>query len=344
MKRTSRRIRALLLAAAMMLTLFPMTPALTASGTITENGTYNLSAYGTEGIITINPGLTVTLEGSADATYVYTQIDCGASVNLTLNNVNINNNYIDVCALSFTGAGNTLTLVGENTLRSGRTQPGVKVEGSTELTIQGAGSLTATGGGTTGLNGAGIGGGANMNGGKITINSGRLTATGGRSGAGIGGGARGNGGTFIINGGTVTATGGQYGAGIGGGCYDSGGAVTINGGSVRATGTGGRKDIGGGAGATDHGTLKNGDGDGVYLTPIQLLGGGANNAAVSSLTTDLAGYSYGLKDVFSDSLGWLYFYLPVGTTTTGVFTPAGIFTGCAITAASPTTFYTNSKH
>jgi len=602
MKATIKRIPVLLLAAVMALTLFPMA-ALAATHTINTNGSYDMATLGVASgdTISINAGLAVTLTGYSATTYTDVKIDCGAGVSLTLNNVNIDNSAVlGACALSFTGADNTLTLVGESTLLSGENQPGVKVESSTELTIEGgdADQLTTTGGrygagiggasggiggkitinsgvitavsssfsggnggagigggnngsggiviingGTvTGIGsyfGAGIGGGAGGAGGVITINGGTVTATsgitgtigtcagigggrfgdggnitilggtvtasGGRDGAGIGGGYRGNGGVITISGGTVTANSRSYGAGIGGGYNGSGGVITISdgivmatsdwsgagiggghyfdggtiiisggtvtasstsigagiggggsgsggdiaisggavtasslgygagiggggnssttgnvvggsggiitisagtvtttggengagigggfsvtggggsggditisggtvtatggtdgagiggakstgtdgvvggsggtviisGGSVRATGNGDGKDIGGGAGATDQGTLQNEDGDVVYLTTIQLLGSGAGNAAVSSLTNDLT-YEYGLEDVYSDNLGWLYFYLPLGTETTEVVTSAGTFAGGAVTAISPTSFY-----
>ena len=90
-------------------------------------------------------------------------------------------------------------------------------------------------------------------GGKITINSGVVKATGGTNGAAIGGGGQnrgGDGGTITINGGSVIATsingvaiGGGYGSGDGG----SGGKITITGGTVTANSYSGAA-IGGGSG------------------------------------------------------------------------------------------------
>ena len=80
------------------------------------------------------------------------------------------------CALSFTGSGNSLTLVGDSSLASGVKGAGVRVEsvyeGTSSLEIKGEGRLTATGG----YGSAGIGGG---DGGEITISSGTVTAIGG---------------------------------------------------------------------------------------------------------------------------------------------------------------------
>lgn len=71
-------------------------------------------------------------------------------------------------------------------------------------------------------NEAGIGGGYWENAGTITINGGKVTATGGSFAAGIGGGSEGSGGSVTISGGKVTATGGKYGAaGIGAGLEGS---------------------------------------------------------------------------------------------------------------------------
>lgn len=124
---------------------------------------------------------------------------------LTLENVNIDNSANEkTCALSFSGAGNTLTLAGDNTLQSGSSQPGVMVKSSAALTIDGDGKLTAVGG----ASGAGIGGAKEGSAGSITIQDGEITATGGDSAAGIGGGESAMGGTITITGGTVTATGG----------------------------------------------------------------------------------------------------------------------------------------
>ena len=100
------------------------------------------------------------------------------------------------------------------------------------ITING-GTVTATGGNYC----AGIGGGKSGSGGNITINGGIVNATGGGFAAGIGGGHDGDGGNIIINGGTVTAKGREgYSAGIGGGKNGKGGNITISGGTVTATG------------------------------------------------------------------------------------------------------------
>jgi hypothetical protein len=128
---------------------------------------------------------------------------------------------------------------------------GITVTGTNSLTINGKGSLSA--GGSTYA--AGIGGGNNQAGGKITINGGTVIATGGAGGAGIGGGYNQAGGTITINGGAVTANGGDRAAGIGGGYQGVGGEVTINGGAVTANGGDRAAGIGGGWEGTTGGTV-----------------------------------------------------------------------------------------
>ena len=114
-----------------------------------------------------------------------------------------------------------------------------------------------------GHGGAGIGGGAQAEGGTIVIGGNALlqeviggSSSDGSGGAGIGGGASGNGGSITITGGKIQkARGGYNGAGIGGGESGNGGTITITGGTVEAYGDpfyelqmGGGAGIGGGRG------------------------------------------------------------------------------------------------
>ena len=119
---------------------------------------------------------------------------------------------------------------------------GIHVTGASSLTVWAqsedddtCGALTAV---SPGDLMAGIGGNMFESGGEVTINGGRVSATGNYCGAGIGSSnnAYGSGGTITINGGTVSATGGEWAAGIGGAWESSGGTITINGGTVMATG------------------------------------------------------------------------------------------------------------
>ena len=107
---------------------------------------------------------------------------------------------------------------GDLTLEGILGQPGLKVQENDSLVIYedpvAGGSLTATGGNR----GAGIGGEGGKDGGAVTIESGTVAAIGGLGAAGIGGGgvvllnghydsAGGSGGLLTVNGGKVTATG-----------------------------------------------------------------------------------------------------------------------------------------
>ncbi|MCQ2462445.1 MAG: hypothetical protein MJ177_03450 [Clostridia bacterium] len=132
---------------------------------------------------------------------------------------------------------------------------------SGDLTING-GRITATGGRN---GGAGIGGGFQGGAGSIVINDGTVTANGGQNfgGAGIGSGSAAEiiSGEITINGGTVTATAGSYGgAGIGGGYGCGFKKITVNGGTVTATGG-----IYGGAGIGKGFTAVNGEVNGTIL-------------------------------------------------------------------------------
>ena len=106
--------------------------------------------------------------------------------------------------------------------------------------------------------GAGIGSGYYGKGGTIVIFDGTIEAHGGANAAGIGGGQFSNGGTLIIHGGDVRAYGGNDAAGIGGGWDGNGGSVTINGGNVYAKGNGNGAGIGSGSESPAHGGVHGG--------------------------------------------------------------------------------------
>ncbi len=236
-----KKIIALVTVLLMVLSLFPMV-ALAADGSITADGTYALSDYGNDSTITIGAGLTVTLQGDAATTYTSVYIVCGAGVKLTLSNVKIDNLAIPPpvpAALTFTGTGNTLTLAGESTLRNGGYQPGVRVSGGTELTIDGDGKLYAHSAGGAAIGGAGNPGYItcpdDSTVGAITINGGTIRVGTANGSAGIGGGYNSSGGHVTVNSGTITGYGTFDGAGIGDGQKGSGCHVVINGGTVTVT-------------------------------------------------------------------------------------------------------------
>ena len=209
--------------------------------------------------------------GSSTASSNTVTIDAGEgkTVDVTLENVNIDTSDTGKAAVSVTGSGNTnIELNGNNTLTSGGWHAGLEHNKETDsegnetsgtLTITDTdknGSLTATGH----FGGAGIGGGNIKNAGKIEITGGTITAVGAEDGAGIGGGGGGGIGgdaDITISGGTITAIGGQPeniagigGAGIGGGGLGGSADITITGDAVikEAIGGNGAAGIGSGMG------------------------------------------------------------------------------------------------
>ena len=205
-------------------------------------------------------------ESTASSNSVTIEAGAGKTVNVTLNNVNIDTSETWKAAVSVIGKGNTnIELNGNNTLTSGDGYAGLEHNKKTDsegketsgtLTITDdkgdAGKLTATGGNQS----ADIGGGSG-NDGQVTITGGEITANGGKYGAGIGGGDVGNG-TVTITGGSITATGGRLAAGIGGGAgkyqaVGGNGDVKISGGTIIATG--GYEGAGIGGGYSGNGTV-----------------------------------------------------------------------------------------
>ena len=205
-------------------------------------------------------------ESTASSNSVTIEAGAGKTVNVTLNNVNIDTSETWKAAVSVIGKGNTnIELNGNNTLTSEDGYAGLEHNKKTDsegketsgtLTITDdkgdAGKLTATGGNQS----AGIGGGSG-NDGQVTITGGEITANGGKYGAGIGGGDVGNG-TVTITGGSITATGGRLAAGIGGGAgkyqaVGGNGDVKISGGTIIATG--GYEGAGIGGGYSGNGTV-----------------------------------------------------------------------------------------
>lgn len=176
----------------------------------------------------------------------------GATV--TLDGVNINGdggwNKGDYAGLTPLGDATIILKDGSENIVKGFNDnyPGIFAADYKKLTIQGTGKLEAS----SNRRGAGIGGGYNTSCGKIEIQGGTITATGGTAGAGIGAGLGsypygGYCGDITITGGTIKANGGDGAAGIGsgGGC-SSCGSITISGGTIEATGGNGAAGIGSG--------------------------------------------------------------------------------------------------
>ena len=187
-----------------------------------------------------------TLKGSEQPYKV--SIADGATV--TLDGVDIEGvNDANCTWAGLTCAGDAIIILNdgsENTVKGFyKYYPGIFVPKDKTLTIKSRtadpGKLMASpfDGGTDESYGAGIGGGYEIVCGKIIIQGGIITATGGKWAAGIGGGPDAIWGNIIISGGEVTAQGGNNAAGIGSGdCGGESGCgnISITGGTVIANG------------------------------------------------------------------------------------------------------------
>ena len=259
---TGKRAAALALTAALVV---GMTLPAFAQDWFIENGDIKISA-GTNGN-NVTQGETtkendtdtvIKSKDSSTASSNTVTIDAGEgkTVDVTLDNVNIDTSETGEAAVSVTGSGNTnIELNGNNTLTSGGWQAGLEHNKETDsegnetsgtLTITDTdknGSLTANGS----SGGAGIGGANFKDAGKLEITGGTINATGSNGGAGIGGGDQGGDADIVISGGTITAAGGSDprpgavgGAGIGGGGWGGNATITITGDAVIKEATGGQ--------------------------------------------------------------------------------------------------------
>ena len=90
---------------------------------------YSLSTYGNGSVIRFEDGEDAIIYGSPSVTYTDVRLICGSDVQLTLNDVNIDNSmsaYTPVVSVS--GSGNQLILQGTSTLRGGENVPAVRVD------------------------------------------------------------------------------------------------------------------------------------------------------------------------------------------------------------------------
>lgn len=280
-----------------------------------------INYYGGPGIIISSSGELIIESGTVDVTG-----SDGAAIG-GVNNGSVGKITITGGTVKATGGKNSAGIGGGSGSNGGT----VIIKGGTVIADGGTGS-------------AGIGGGYGGAGGTVIIEGGTVTANGNGQGAGIGGGYGGAGGTVTITGGSVTATGGTNGAGIGGGAGGAGATVTITGGTVIANGgsqTGGGQiaSIGGGSGAADKGILiisggsvrlsqmntltasipKRSSDDSTLLCPVTLILKGKDNTAGILLDdtghvikTAESEYKYGTKDVRTDEVSKVYFWLPAG--------------------------------
>jgi hypothetical protein len=299
----------LLMCAALVLTLLPITARAAEAGDfIVEGGTLGTHytydpgggalIFGQPGTYTVSmktPGTPTTASQIQIAPGAGTETD---PVVISLNGVSIHSGS---CAfeLKENSYAELILMEGTTSQLTSVVSAGISCLQDATLIIRGTGTLEARGGnnfaagigsGNTGAcgniiirggtvhatggdHGAGIGwlgnGIGGVNGGMIEISGGTVHATGGNQGAGIGGSWDASGGTIKISGGTVYAT-GRQGAGIGGGYWGSGSSVEISGGTVYATSDNGAG-IGGGYGGSG-GTVNISGGS------VLAVGGGSGSA------------------------------------------------------------------
>ena len=178
--------------------------------------------------------------------------------------------------------GGNITIWGGNILASADGNgPGIGGENGGNVIINGGEILASSG-----FDGAGIGGAEGGNGGKITINGGKVYAYGYSykdeydhsrykfHGAAIGGGDGGNGGKITINGGEVYAYCGTDAAGIGGGEGGNSGTIVITGGKVYAYGNVQESNYGAGIGGG-----QDGDAETIEISGGEIYAYGGEDAA-----------------------------------------------------------------
>ncbi len=256
--------------------------------------------------------------------------DIAEDVDITIENVYIkpsgNGNAFNIGA----GTNVALHLVGYNRFDGRSSSAGINVLGN--LTIDGEGTLYCQGD-----YGPGIGAVKSTHMGNIVINGGEIIAKAGNEAAGIGGANGTYMGNITINGGYIEATGATYGPAIGSGIYAKGAnndtenaVITINGGTVIAKQGGGPCAIGRGTSSSKKMNIvikggsiftdgKNMDpapmnaieeGDSVFLFEAQEAAHPIERVYSGKIGNIQLGVEYGLKDVYTDAEGKVYFYLP----------------------------------
>ncbi len=191
--------------------------------------------------ISIAGGATVTLQnatinGVDNSSYDWAGITCegNATIVLASGTMNTVKGFYMGNSGIYVPAGKTLTINGSGTLNASAYDFGCGIEAAGNVIIQ-SGTITATGG----KQAAGIGSkNRQQNSGNITITGGTVTTTGGSGAAGIGSASGASCGNITISGGIVTTTGGPAAAGIGSGYIGSTcGGITITTGVTSVTAT-----------------------------------------------------------------------------------------------------------
>ncbi|NLK71370.1 MAG: hypothetical protein GX286_08055, partial [Clostridiales bacterium] len=263
----------------------------------------------------------IIIKGNSNSKKEPIFLSSAGTYNITLENVTLDFSLQEMYAFYLhSGVNVNLTLIGENTLISGGEYAGIHLSYNSSLTIDGSGSLWVKGGNSEGKGGAGIGGSFGYFNGTVKINGGRIKAEGGYYSAGIGG-SNNYGGNIEINGGIIEAIGGFGAAGIGGGYKSRGGNIEINGGVITATAGSNAYDIGAGAEFTGTKGSTIIIGGSVNNTTDTIYFGNAKNMFRFDIhipdcvnrsidIMEITGYSYGFEDIYTDSKGIIYIWLP----------------------------------
>ena len=263
----------------------------------------------------------IIIKGNSNSKKEPIFLSSAGTYNITLENVTLDFSLQEMYAFYLhSGVNVNLTLIGENTLISGGEYAGIHLSYNSSLTIDGSGSLWVKGGNSEGKGGAGIGGSFGYSNGTVKINGGRIKAEGGYYSAGIGG-SNNYGGNIEINGGIIEAIGGFGAAGIGGGYKSRGGNIEINGGVITATAGSNAYDIGAGAEFTGTKGSTIIIGGSVNNTTDTIYFGNAKNMFRFDIhipdcvnrsidIMEITGYSYGFEDIYTDSKGIIYIWLP----------------------------------
>lgn len=219
---------------------------LVAGGTLNTDFSYDETTH----TLTILSGNSLIITGETTQDSII--VDSGATVTFTLHNLKINLSSANKTASPLIVRGNaTITMRGSSELHAkdyvdnndGYSCHAITVETGGSLTLTGGGSLSATGGhGQDAVSCPHTKGGAGLkNNGTLTIESGRVSLTGGTGGSHHDNGGAGVQGDVTVTGGDVTISGGvggweQYGGGSGQGGSAVTGQLTMNGGTVSLCG------------------------------------------------------------------------------------------------------------
>ena len=279
----------------------PGTDAVTATRDVTVNSIGLAMAPGdgwtyTDGVLHLNGAGPYVLAGSNTTGSVKVLVDGVANCAVTLNGLSLSTGATEgsgVFVLT-NDASVALTLVGANSLISGRFRAGITVPVGASLVVGGRGSLAVAANGY----GAGIGGDSRQSCGAITITNGLVTARTAHA-AGIGAGyMAGAAGDITISGGSVVAENIEAtGCDLGDGAFFTGtaaGRVVLSGGSIHAV----------------HGAVTN--------LPVNAAAARVFCVTVTGLVANAAQTviglpsSYGVGGLASDADGNLYLWLPVG--------------------------------